>query len=187
MTTATQTTTLTREQLPEAAAVLARAFDDDPLFTYIIPEGTPGRADKLRWFMGRGAAYGHRYGEVYTTAGKVEGNAVWLPPGETKMSPVRMVRMGLFLLPLKFGMSAGNRFMNVMDFVEKIHHDKAPERHWYLMILGVDPPRQGQGVGGALIQPILARADAEGLPCYLETKQDEERPLLPASRLRGRA
>jgi ribosomal protein S18 acetylase RimI-like enzyme len=48
--------------------------------------------------------------------------------------------------------------------------------HWYLTVLGVEPERQNQGIGGALMQPLLARADAEGLPCYLETLS--ERNLL---------
>ena len=38
--------------------------------------------------------------------------------------------------------------------------------------LGVEPDRQGQGIGSALIQPVLGRADAEGLPCYLETTKE---------------
>ena len=177
MTTAIDTTTMTRDQLAESAAVLARAFDDDPLLEYILPPGDAGRGAKLEWFMGQGAKYGHNWGEVYTTAGKVDGNAIWLPPGGTKLTIPRMAQNGLLMAPFKFGMGAFNRFMNAMNFMEKIHHEKAPERHWYLMILGVDPPRQGQGVGGALIQPILARADAEGLPCYLETNKTKNVPF----------
>jgi predicted N-acetyltransferase YhbS len=43
------------------------------------------------------------------------------------------------------------------------------EPHHYLMVLGVDSEKQGQGVGSKLIAPGLARADADRLPCYLET------------------
>src|SRR5260221_95631 len=42
---------------------------------------------------------------------------------------------------------------------------------------GVDPPYQGQSIGGMLIQPVLARADAEGLPCYLETENPRNVPF----------
>jgi len=51
----------------------------------------------------------------------------------------------------------------------ELHAQAVPPDHWYLLILGVDPPRQGQGVGGSLIEPILRRADAEGRQFYLET------------------
>ena len=40
------------------------------------------------------------------------------------------------------------------------------------MILGGDRDKQGQGVGSSLVAPMLARADAEGLPCYLETMKE---------------
>jgi ribosomal protein S18 acetylase RimI-like enzyme len=42
------------------------------------------------------------------------------------------------------------------------------------LVIGVDPPRQGQGVGSALITPGLRKADASRLPCYLETDKPED-------------
>lgn len=49
--------------------------------------------------------------------------------------------------------------------------DKAtpPEPHWYLQVLGIRREAQGQGLGSRLLRPVLARADRDGLPCYLET------------------
>jgi len=176
MTTAMQTTRLTSSQLPEAGAVLGRAFFDDPLLTYILPDESK-RGPQVRWFMEHGAKYGQTHGEVYTTVGKVEGNAVWLPPGEVKMTMARMARAGLLFAPFKFGVGGFNRFLGAVNYLEHLHERDLPQRHWYLLILGVDPPRQGQGVGGALIQPVLARADAEGLPCYLETMKTRNVPF----------
>ena len=46
------------------------------------------------------------------------------------------------------------------------------EPHWYLAILSVSPESQGKGHGGALLRPGLERADAEGLPAYLETQRE---------------
>lgn len=37
------------------------------------------------------------------------------------------------------------------------------------MTLGVEPSRQGQGIGSWLIAPMLQRALSASLPCYLET------------------
>jgi ribosomal protein S18 acetylase RimI-like enzyme len=50
-----------------------------------------------------------------------------------------------------------------------LHRSAVPPRHLYLATLGVDPPHQGRGVGAALLRSGLARADVQGLPCYLET------------------
>jgi ribosomal protein S18 acetylase RimI-like enzyme len=45
----------------------------------------------------------------------------------------------------------------------------APAAHWYLKTLGVARWAQGSGVGSALVRAGLARADAQRLPCYVET------------------
>lgn len=171
MTTAIQTTRMTGDQATTAGEVLARAFYDDPLMNYLIPE--PERRTKaLPWFMTVAATFGNRYGEVETTSGAVEGSAIWLLPGKTHMPPLQMMRCGMYAAPWKLGFGNLMRFMKTMEFVEKIHKEQAPEDHWYLMVLGVEPQRQGQGIGSALMQPALAKADAAHLPAYLETQKE---------------
>ena len=168
MTTQTEVTQLVASQIEEAGEVLGRAFFDDPATIYVLPEDAE-RADPLTWFMTGAARYGHIYGEVNTTEATVEGAAIWLPPENWEMSPERMEEAGLGELESNFGPEAHERFNNFFGHLGELHERDVQPRHWYLFILGVDPPRQGQGVGSALIQPVLARADSEGLPCYLET------------------
>ena len=50
------------------------------------------------------------------------------------------------------------------------------EPHWYLAILGTDPPHQGKGVGGALLAPVLTRCDTEGTGAYLESSKPDNVP-----------
>ena len=69
-----------------------------------------------------------------------------------------------------FPPDARRRAMGVFDYTERLHQRAMPGPHWYLMALGVAPASQGQGIGSSLIQPVLAQADAAGLPCYLETE-----------------
>ncbi len=75
-------------------------------------------------------------------------------------------------MPQDIGIERFARFMQMTGFLATLHRQAVPAAHYYLMVLGVDPPRQGQGIGGALIQPVLRRADAEKLPCYLETGKE---------------
>ena len=168
MTAQTEVTQLVAPQIEEAGEVLGRAFFDDPATIYVLPDEAK-RADPLTWFMTGTTRYGHLYGEVNTTAAKVEGAAIWLPPEQWEMTPEGTEQAGLGELESIVGPDAYERFTNVFGHLGELHERDVQPRHWYLFFLGVAPPRQGQGVGSALIQPVLARADSEGLPCYLET------------------
>jgi ribosomal protein S18 acetylase RimI-like enzyme len=153
-----------------AGEVLARAFHDDPLYMLVLPEEGK-RARALPWLFDKVVQYSLLYGEVYTTPA-VEGVACWLPPGRTELTLGRMVRCGLHVMPLKMGLAAYRQFNTYMGYADAFHARYAPEPHWYLWAIGVDPGSQGKGIGSRLIQPILKRADAIGMACYLETEME---------------
>ena len=51
------------------------------------------------------------------------------------------------------------------------------EPHWYLPLIGVDPARQGRGLGSALMRHALAACDRDRLPAYLESSSPANIPL----------
>lgn len=162
---------LERADLPRAAAVLARAFHDDPGVVWLLPnEGQRRRL--LYWNHGKLLELGMRRGRVYTTAGGVDGVAIWLPPERPIMGFLEAVRLGFLALPLKASPLQVIRFAAMLSLFEKLHQQDVPKRHWYLNVLGVEPERQGRGIGGRLIAPVLEEADRQGLPCYLETGKE---------------
>jgi GNAT superfamily N-acetyltransferase len=62
------------------------------------------------------------------------------------------------------------RVLRGLATVERKHASMAP--HMYLAVLGVEPERQGLGLGSQLLRPGLELCDAEGLPAYLETGKE---------------
>jgi len=176
MTTMSATMRLTDEHLEDASTVLARAFFDDPLFVWM--ESTDERRKRiLPWIMRIGSRYGTRFGEVHGTPERVRGVAVWLPPGASSVLPERLEEAGFVDPAAVLGETALERFGSFMEHAEALHARDMSAPHWYLMILGVDPPHQGRGIGGGVIQPVLTRADADGLACYLETAKERNLPF----------
>ena len=159
---------LERSQIKPAGAMLARAFYDDPLSVYLIPDGSR-RGKLLPYIFEFSTRFGVLYGEVYTTSHNLEGVAVWLPSEKADMTLRRVMRNGgLSLLP-KLGEDLIQR-LPALNSISSLRKRHAPFRHWYLLLLGVDPLFKGKGYAGNLLRAMLARLDEEHLPCYLETQ-----------------
>ena len=58
-----------------------------------------------------------------------------------------------------------------------MHEAHPTEPHWYLNVVATLPTHRSRGLGAAVLAPLLARADAEGLPCYLESTNPRNRTL----------
>jgi GNAT superfamily N-acetyltransferase len=166
---------LAEAQLEDAGRALALAFQDDPLQSYVLPDPEE-RARRSPAHFATFIRYGHLFGEVYTTPGTPEGAAIWQPPGAA-ITPERAVSAGLNRLSTLIGADALERLGRVLDYREAVHHRDLPSEHWYLMLVGVVPVQQRQGVGRALLQPILNRADSAGLWCFLDTAQPQNVPF----------
>jgi ribosomal protein S18 acetylase RimI-like enzyme len=156
------------------AALLARAFADDPEMVAAFPDAAR-RARQLPVLIGLNVRFGCRYGEVYTTPG-MDGAAVWLPPG-ARFTLGRVARSGMLAAPLRVDWGALRRVAAVERYAARLHHRHAPMPHWYLSQIGVEPSRQGRGIGGALLGAMLARIDAERGWCYLETTKRANLPF----------
>jgi len=170
---------LKRSHAKAAGEMLARAFQDDPLFAYFVPNASQ-RYRKLPYIFEILIRYDVWYGEAYATSPNLEGVAGWLPSEKAKITLWRIIRaMDLVILfnYSKVGKEALSRMMSYDDYVSSIHKSHAPFRHWYLYPLGVDPMFQGKGYAGRLLRPMLTRIDRKHLPCYLETQNEKNLPV----------
>lgn len=160
------------DQTDAAGAVLGRAFMEDPLFVWVAPDERR-RARFLTGCMTVFVRYVLRHGDAYGAGEPLTSVALWLPPGETDVGRVAMLRAGILGPMLRLGLSGSGKFARAGQVFEGAHERAvAGAEHWYLMDLGVEPAQQGRGVGGALIAPMLLRIDGEGLPVYLETANE---------------
>ena len=159
---------LTESQMPAATQMLARAFHDDPLMRYAIPDPDE-RARLLPALYERMIRFGLLEGEVYATAEAPEGVAIWLPPN-AKWSRESIEASGMHEFATLIGNDAYQRYREVVGREWQARERDMTGACWYLFLLGVEPSRQRCGLGGALMRPVLERADTEQLACYLETE-----------------
>jgi hypothetical protein len=159
---------LSKSHVKQGTAVLARAFQHDPVFEYLVDDSARMLDTPLRFYQAN-IRMGLLYGEVYTTP-SMEGVAVWISPGNTDFTFGQMLRSGFLTSGLSMGLKTAVRFMRTASTIEELKKEAISRPRWALLAVGVDPTHQGAGLGGTLIHPILSRADSEGMPCYLESE-----------------
>jgi len=143
------------------------AFAADPANRWLFPE--PDRY--LRHFPAfvralGGAAIPRRTALVSQDYCAV---ALWLAPGEGPDEGAMSQLIEVGVAPEKQGTIGA-----VIEQMGRYHPD---EPHWYLPFIGVEPARQGKGLGAMLLQASLSTCDAAGQPAYLESTNPRNRPL----------
>ena len=161
---------LARTDNLDAAETLARAFQNESGWSYVIPDPKQ-RAQRLVGAFHLFLRDEHRKGAVFGTDG-FEAVTLWRGPGQAHDSIWDTARL---IMPsvqtLRYSIFRG---LEVSGLIEK-HLPREP--FWYLHYAGCDPSFQGQGFGGAAIRAGLERADQDGLPAYLETADEHNVPL----------
>lgn len=163
-----------RADIAAAAGMLARAFADDPVMTWIFPDDQMRQRRLPPFFAGslRDASLRHDGTEVVVADGAMLGCAIWMPPGTWRPSIARQL-IALPGLIVRLGSRlavASTTYGTMVRF-----HPEQP--HWYLSGIGTDPPVQGTGVGSELMRSRLVRCDASGLPAYLESSKQRNVPF----------
>jgi GNAT superfamily N-acetyltransferase len=161
----------TLDDVPKLALALARAFDEDPPMQWFLPDERR-RVELARLMFDVMLRRLHLVRDECWTTEDVVGGALWVPPGRWRLGFFSQMR----LLPSMIrvfgrGLGRAQRGLAVMDS----GHPRV--RHYYLDSLGVAPEWQGRGLGSALMQPVLARCDREGVPAYLNAGSPRSRNL----------
>jgi GNAT superfamily N-acetyltransferase len=162
---------LSQSKINDAAALLSRAFWDDPMTLFLYPDVEERRELGPNFYIlnMEHAAIG---GELYTTS-SFKGIAVWRFFGDETRPTVDRANDPRNRLPEAMGNGPFQRLMIIAECTNEMHKRLVKGQHCYLFFLGVEPGHQGNGIGSLLIKPVLKMADEKGLPCYLETMKEK--------------
>jgi ribosomal protein S18 acetylase RimI-like enzyme len=145
---------------------LAEAFWDDPVQAFLLPDEKSRTRRMLGLFTVLLRGHYLKLGETYIVPDH-SGAAMWAPPGKAVLPFTAVIRHSPAMLK-----ALGTRSLLALQVLSAIEKQHPKEPHWYLGVLGTRPDRQGKGIGSALMQPILERCDAEGVPAYLESSKE---------------
>lgn len=165
---------LDKSQADAAAALIGRAFQDDPLFTHACPDAHE-RARWLPWAARAVLWSGFYFGQTLGTPGLLAGVVITTHSGSAEFAPEQWAcldyeRGRAELGPASWD-SAMERFAAAFAPAHAVLQGAISEPHWYLDAIAVEPSQQGRGIGGRLIAAASARADHDGVPIALFTFQ----------------
>jgi ribosomal protein S18 acetylase RimI-like enzyme len=175
MTTTSPVTATVRKpssaETPRVAEVLARAFqDDDPVFTWWIPDADRRRATLPPFFELFVETF-LPHDLIYVDA-DTSGTVVWGPPS----NPLGISDEEAFGARVE-QIVAEIDLPRVFEITTALGEQHPSEPHYYLQWAAVVPERQGRGIGSALLAPVLERCDREGTPAYTEATSLQNRRL----------
>jgi ribosomal protein S18 acetylase RimI-like enzyme len=153
------------------AEQLAKTFWDDPVARHLMRNPTRREAGLRAYFRTQMKADYIPFGGCYTTEGYT-GSAIWAPAGKPLLTGATGLLTMLPVLPY-----VARNLTTTVRMLALIEGKHPHQPHWYLASLGTAVDRQGQGVGSALMRPVLDHCDAEGLPAYLESSKERNVPF----------
>lgn len=135
------------------------AFENDPFNLWIF-----GHTKPMKTLFGAFAQ------DIYLKKGfchllKNDAATMWAGPGaDISIPPTTLMRLGL--AQQLFGSKGSIERGSIAGEAMQAAHPTEP--HFYLFTVGVRQSAQGQGLGKAILRPVLTTADTQNLPVYLE-------------------
>lgn len=155
------------QDIPALAAMLARAFVDDPVASWAW-RSNGLRLGALERFQAVRLRQLIVDQEVWTTD-ELTSAALWAPPGRWHST----LRETAMLVPCFLHPRLFVRLPLVALGWEKLEraHPRRPA-HFYLAVLGTEPQAQGLGLGSAVLGGVLEQCDSDGVGAYLESSKE---------------
>ena len=166
---------LEESHLAEATRIFAEAFVDEPGSVATIGKTPEKRLPLLKRHFGAQARLSLAGGASKCTLinGKIAGAMIISPPGNAAVSGLEMLRL---VLGVVFTTSPAILWRAMKSSAEdEKHRPKEPNN--FLEIIAVDPKRQGQGIGGAMLSHLTGMSDKDGILTYLSTTDPKTVPL----------
>ncbi len=150
---------------------LAAAFEDDPVFSWLLPDAKHRLARLERFFALEVGDVVLPTGKAWTTADGT-GACLELPPGKWRLPLTTQARHAPGFVRV-----FGRALPRALVTITKMERKHLREPHFYVPYVGVAPEAQGAGLGTRLLGRTLERADAAGLPAYLEATSERNAAL----------
>jgi ribosomal protein S18 acetylase RimI-like enzyme len=158
---------LENDAIKTAALCVAAALENDPFYHTITADRAENRRAVLADYVEYSIREAQQHGFVTLAEGD-KGAAIWLKPLEASIAEQAQAAKEAYFAGL-LGENGLRTYRNLIEVMAPQAEALIDPAAWYLSILGVCPDQQGKGLGAALLRPVLALADEQRVPCFVES------------------
>ncbi|KAF2705976.1 acetyltransferas-like protein [Pleomassaria siparia CBS 279.74] len=184
-----QVSLMKEEDIDGAIDTIQQAFAEDPYNQWVFPDRKKVSLVRNRVSLTLRCRWGIQHGLFYVARDtsnptKILGCAMWLspaPPSQPQTWSLYLSFWWLWASQIKMNLCYGRGGLSTRRYwIWKDRQAEAQRELWtsdegyyFCNIVTVLPEEQGKGVGRALMEEVIDRADKEHVWCYLESSRRE--------------
>ncbi len=160
---------LPEAQRAAASALLATAFDSDPLYRYLLPDRSH-RARAMPLYFEKAIAVVDKAVDIVRVDHPLAGIAIVATPERRAALSKCLAQILEVVAPDTLSDFAARGLRDYVTWAAQMHVQLMPQPHWHLMLLAVSLPYQSQGIGSGLVRHVQTKATEAQMDCYVETQ-----------------
>jgi ribosomal protein S18 acetylase RimI-like enzyme len=159
-----------------AGELFATAFLPSAVATFLFPDPMR-RSLLLPAFFTAMSRLAVRHGEAVALGAPLQAVALWLFPDREPPTEEDFAEAGMGAFASQMDAAEAERLASLNSHLDAAHERVMDRPHWYLPFLAVSPGYQRQGAGTLLMRHTLDRAISTGMPCYLDSSDEQNLPF----------
>lgn len=154
------------------AELLYLALKDDPFYAAMersVDSDQPERARQAMFaYLDYSMVEAELHDALHRPSDHMYGVSIWSKPLSAETAQAKREKKQAFIAQ-HMGETSLKTYNNIVSYMSEQSGQYVDDNYWYLSIVGVLPEFQGRGLGVGLLSSVLAEADEQGIPTYLET------------------
>lgn len=157
---------ITKRDINRVGKMVGDTFTDDPAIRFLISSSTAKVYEK--YFQ---TVYRSMLGDaiIISSDSEINNLVVLCPPGYDGIPTLRFLLNGGLDVVLGLGLDGVKRSFAFEKNTVEVRKRFSDENTWYLMTFAVEAGKTHQGLGSAILRPVLEWIDKNRYSLYLET------------------
>lgn len=161
---------LKKSDLEKCAQVASKAFINDETSKFLLSSKLTQEALYEFYFVLYNAVYEKMY--MFADSEDINGFIIFSSMENSEISLLEFIKAGGLKIIFSLGIDLIFRSLEYEKNCINIRKYFVQKNNWHIFQFGVNPEKQGIGLGSKIIKPVLNWFNSKNITCFLETHKD---------------